>query len=169
MQSLVELISPGCNQWMDRCTGEHHCTTAGGSNSTMTPPPSCYPLLPVDFTPAPGVCTFTNGSCQFVNPCITWNNDCNYGADYECIAKKNHQPQNCTYYQQPPPPPKEECFPINGTCQQYNPCRKWAGFCNGPYQCITDVQYYRYIHGPQPACPAPPPGNHNIPPGECIY
>ena len=150
---------------MDLCTGEHHCT----SSSTVTLPPSCHPMLPPDFTPAPGVCTFTNGTCQFVNPCIMWNNDCNYGADYQCIARKNHQPQNCSYYQQPPPPPKDECFPINGTCQQYNPCRKWAGFCNGPYQCLTDVEYYKKMHGPQPICLPNTPEQPPLPPGECIY
>ena len=116
-----------------------------------------------------GVCTFINGSCKFVNPCITWNSnkEC-YGTDYQCTDKEHYQHRNCTFYEPPPPPPKAECLPINGTCQQYNPCRKWPGFCGGPYQCITDIQYYRYTHGPQPECPVPVPPRPN-PPGECIY
>ena len=123
-------------------------------------------LIPDNLTPAAGVCTFINGSCKFVNPCITWNKEC-YGTDYQCTDKEHYHYQNCSYYH-PPPPPKEECLPINGTCQQYNPCRKWPGFCGGPYQCITDIQYYRYTHGPQPECPVPVPPRPN-PPGECIY
>ena len=163
----VHSNSTDCVAWVDRCTGEHHCT-AGGGNSTNTStltPPNCYPPIPADLTPAPGVCTHINGSCQFVDPCVTWNKYC-YGADYQCTE----QPRNssCQYHPaSPPPPPKEECLPINGSCQQYNPCRKWPGFCGGPYQCITDIQYYRYTHGPQPGCPEPL--HHPIPPGECIY
>ena len=162
-----------CVAWVDRCTGEHHCA-AGGSNSTMTPPPfSCYPLIPADLTPAPGVCTLRNGSCQFVDPCATWNKQC-FGTDYQCTTKEQYQYHNCSSFYQPnpPPPPKEKCLVINGTCQEYNPCRKRPGFCNGPYQCITDVQYYQYTHGPQPGCPPPPsntPQPLQIPPGECIY
>ena len=161
--------STDCFAWVDRCTGEHHCTS---NSSTPAPPPSCHPLIPTDLTPAPGVCTLNNGSCQFVDPCATWNKQC-FGTDYQCTTKEQYQYHNCSSFYQPnpAPPPKEKCLAINGTCQQYNPCRKWAGFCNGPYQCITDVEYYQYTHGPQPGCPAPQntPQPPHIPPGECIY
>ena len=161
--------STDCFAWVDRCTGEHHCIS---NSSTPAPPPSCHPLIPADLTPAPGVCTLNNGSCQFVDPCATWNKQC-FGTDYQCTTKEQYQYHNCSSFYQPnpAPPPKEKCLAINGTCQQYNPCRKWAGFCNGPYQCITDVQYYQYTHGPQPGCPAPQntPQQPHIPPGECIY
>ena len=161
------VAGPMCKAWVDRCTGEHHCT-AGGGNSTNTStltPPNCYPPIPADLTPAPGVCTHINGSCQFVDPCVTWN-EC-YRTDYHCTTKAQYQNNTC-YYITRPPPPKEECLPINGSCQQYNPCRKWPGFCGGPYQCITDIQYYRYTHGPQPDCPVPEKPRQK-PPGECIH
>ena len=165
LTAFLIVTTQQCKQWVDHCTGEHHCT-AGSTNST---PPSCHPLIPDNLTPAPGVCTFINGSCKFVNPCVTWNpnEDC-YGTDYQCTDKEHYHHHNCTYYEPRPPPPKEECLPINGTCQQYNPCRVWPGFCGGPYQCITDIQYYRYTHEPQPECPVPVPPRPD-PPGECIY
>ena len=163
LPNYCTVSSQECKQWVDHCTGEHHCT-AGSTNST---PPSCNPLIPDNLTPAPGVCTFINGSCKFVNPCVTWNKEC-YGTDYQCTDKEHYNFQNCTF-RPPPPPPKEECLPINGTCQQYNPCRMWPGFCGSPYQCITDIQYYRYTHGPQPICPLPWPKPRPNPPGECIY
>ena len=151
-------VGSHCSAWVDRCTGEHHCT-AGGGNSTDPTPPSCYPPIPANLTPAPGVCTLVNGSCQFVNPC----KEC-YSSNTQCINK------SCDYQSSSAPPLKlTECLPINGTCQEYNPCRMWPGYCGGPYQCITDVQYYRYTHGPAPPiCPIPIPLRPK-PPGECIY
>lgn len=154
-----------CFAWVDRCTGQHHCTH--DNNSTTINNSSCFPLIPTGLTPAPGVCMFVNGSCQFVDPCVAWNKAC-YGAEYNCTTKAQVHNNSCGHYRPSPPPPKEECLPINGSCQWYNPCRKWPGFCGGPYQCITKVQYYRYTHGPQPSCPVPQ-QPQSRPPGECIY
>ena len=93
-----------------------------------------------------------------------------YGTNYKCLmADKSHK-DNCTFYEPAPPPPKTECVPINGTCREYNSCRIWEGFCGGPYQCVTDVQYYQYTHEPPPPmCPPPPWPLRSDPPGECIY
>ena len=164
---LVSAETLPCKQWVNQCTGEYHCTAGGNVDPT---PPNCpIPIpIPMGVTPAPGLCVLLNGTCQFVNPCITWR-EC-FG-DYQCTDENKYHNESCPFYP-PVPPPKEKCIPFSGTCMQYSPCIMWEDYCGGTYRCITDIQQYRFTQTPPPPCPptpSPTPQPQGKPPGDCIY
>ena len=131
------------------------------------PQPECPAVYPLTTAPPPGECLMVNGACQFTNAsleCATWLNSCQ---GYQCGSMSEWQgaaPDTMCQY----PLPDELCLPINNTCQWYNPCRSWRGFCQSGYNCGTADQYYQFLFGPQPPCPLPPSGwVPPDPPGEC--
>ena len=113
-----------------------------------------------------GVCQFTNAS----QDCTTWLNTCQ---GYQCGTESEYRafltaPGAVCPFGGQYPQPDDICVPINDTCQWYNPCRSWRGFCYSGYNCGTTDQYYQFLFGPQPSCAPPPPGwVEPIPPGEC--
>ena len=126
-------------------------------------------------TPPPGQCRLENGICQYAQPavtCDTWVPDCHFS--YSCgTTEERERTTNtdaaCASFGQDLPPPDMLCIPVNDTCQWYNPCRYWRGFCQSGYRCGTVEQYYAFIFGPQPLCVAPPEGwVEPLPPGDCI-
>ena len=160
--ALSSPASNSCTAWVDECTGVHHCSTRKGNSSG-----NCTVTIPPNLTPAPGDCLLVNGSCQFVDECAIspWHTGC-YGDGYSCTPKSEYHNISCGCGTDGLPPPKGTCQPIDGKCQWYNPCVKWAWYCGGPYLCLTDVEYYRIPKTPIPPCPLPP---DRRPPGECIY
>ena len=78
---------------------------------------------------------------------------------------------NCYPTYPTPPSPSSICVPVDGvSCDWYNPCRKWQGWCNGEYQCGTEADYAQFLNGPQPLCVSPQPNTTEpVPPGECVY
>lgn len=130
-------------------------------------------MYPLTTAPPPGECQVVDGQCQFTNTtleCTTWLNTCR---GYQCGTVAEYQAfleapgATCSFGGQYPQP-DDLCVPINNTCQWYNPCRAWRGFCWSGYNCGTTDQYYRFILGPQPLCSLPPPGwVEPHPPGEC--
>ena len=134
---------------------------------------SCPVPYPQTTAPPPGECEVVNGVCQFTNAsleCATWLNSC---TGYQCGSVSEYGafleapgpacPLGSQY-----PEPDDLCIPINDTCQWYNPCRSWRGFCWAGYNCGANAQYYQFILGPQPLCSPPPPGwVPPLPPGNC--
>lgn len=137
--------------------------------------PGC-PVSNVDPpTPPPGHrCLLINGTCQYAVSsleCTTSVQSCSDG--YICGptqgAKLNTNTVTPPVPNCEPPLPDMLCLPINDTCQWYNPCRYWRGYCFSPYQCGTADEYYAFMFGPQPLC-APAGGllTEPIAPGDCV-
>lgn len=137
------------------------------------PPPRCPTSNsdPVP-TPPPGQCRPVDGVCQYAQPIVTcdvWVPDCDYRYTCGTVEERERTTNRCGNFGQMPPDPDMLCIPVNDTCQWYNPCRYWRGFCLSGYQCGTVDQYYRWLFGPQPLCAYPPEGwVEPQPPGECV-
>lgn len=137
------------------------------------PQPGCPAIYPQTTGPPPGDCRPVDGMCQFTNAtleCTTWLNSCR---GYQCGSTSEYNaflasPGPVCSFGGQYPQPDDLCLPINGTCQWYNPCRTWRGFCLSGYNCGTADRYYQFRFGPQPLCALPPPGwVEPEPPGEC--
>ena len=158
-----------CREWLrnDCRSGQWVCTSVEEyERSHLGPQFGCPSLNLEPPTPPPGQCRLENGTCQYAQPAVTCNvsvSDCY--CSYTCNTNThttNHQNFRL-------PPPDMLCIPVNDTCQWYNPCRYWRGFCQSGYRCGTVEQYYAFIFGPQPLCAAPPEGwVEPLPPGDCI-
>ena len=134
-------------------------TTKGCSDDETDPP------IPA---PPPGQCAIVNDRCEFT----TSAPKCGFGktldsmCKYQCmeVNGSTHNDSNeCKYSRYPPP--DHLCVPMNGKCQEYNPCNYWGGIIFEPFYCGTFDDYYRYIFGhlPEPPLPVYP-----LAPGECI-
>ena len=162
-----------CRAWQLPCGNQDYtCTTEESYtlSSLYGPQLGCDDVFNATATPPPGECLLVNGSCRYSTNllnCTTWLPDCY--SEYQCgtfeADNNNESPTLCSNV----PPPNSTCIQINGSCQWYNPCRMWRGFCYNPWNCGTTSDYWAFVHGPQPICSLPPPGFvEPIPPGECI-
>ncbi len=126
---------------------------------------------PPEIPPPPGRCLLIDDVCQFD---FTSTLQCAFRRSlsdnclYKCVEVSESSPQdNCSFSRYPPP--DTLCVPMDGKCQEYNPCKYWEGLCLEPYMCGTVDDYYRFKFGPQPRCARPPAGYlEDVPPGECI-
>lgn len=137
-------------------------------------PQSVEPTVP---PPLPAShCEIVDGVCQFTNTtvnCTTWTHSCE--PQYECGTEEEEEislsemPPVCFSPNSPIPQPNRICVPNNDSCEWYNPCAMWQGFCQSSYRCGTLDEYYAFVNGPQPICSQPPPDwVPPTPPGECI-
>ena len=149
-----------------RCTSEE---TYGRFN--FGPQPGC-PTLPITVPQPSGKCRLVKGICQYTNSsleCATWVPSGDYRYICGSVAERDQALESKGSFIGNPPVPDQLCLPINGTCQWYNPCRFWKGFCSSPYRCGSIDDYLAFQFGPQPLCAPPPKGWVTpIPPGECI-
>ena len=164
-----------CRSWLFPCgSGTWTCTTDEQYwRFRRGPQPGCPAVYPQTTAPPPGDCQMVDGTCQFTNDtleCTTWLNSCQ---GYRCGSTSEYNaflasPGPVCPFGGQYPQPDDICLPINGSCQWYNPCRTWRGFCLSGYNCGTAAQYYQFIFGPQPICALPPPGwVEPEPPGDC--
>lgn len=126
-------------------------------------------------TRPPGQCTLLNGVCQYTQTtleCDVWVPDCDYRLMCGTVEERERTTNTdalCGGFGTQPPPPDMLCIPINDTCQWYNPCHFWRGYCSSGYRCGTADQYYEFVFGPHPLCARPPEGwAEPIAPGECV-
>lgn len=170
-----ESLPTPCRAYRSPCgTQEYVCTTEEQYQRSQIYGSPC-PVSAVTAPPPTEDCELVNGSCQFTNSslsCRTWLPSCEF--QYRCGSEENYTSyledsdgRVCNFVGGPVPPPSNTCIPINGSCQWYNPCRLWPGWCSGPYQCGTLSEYWAFVLGPQPAC-AWPPREQPLPPGDCI-
>ena len=155
---------------------EYACGTEESYQSSLHgPQPACPVVFNATVTPPPGQCLLVNGSCQYSTDllnCTAWLPECL--VEYRCGTFEAYS----NYLMESPPPcpfindiplPDMTCIQIDGSCQWYNPCNMWRGFCYSPWNCGTTSEYWAFVYGPQPICAPPPPGFvEPIPPGECI-
>lgn len=161
-----------CRSWLFPCgEGRWTCTTDESYwQFRYGPQPGCPAIYPQTTAPPPGDCQMVDGMCQFTNAtleCTTWLNSC---LGYQCGSTSEYSaflasPGPVCSFGGQYPQPDDLCLPINGTCQWYNPCRSWRGFCLSGYNCGTADQYYQFRFGPQPLCA--PGWVESDPPGEC--
>ena len=151
------------------------CTSVEEQQNYQFGPQLGCPALDVD-PPAPPTdqCRLVNGTCQYTQDTMECSiqlemRACDHnryfcteedlgGVVVDCFTQGNNYPY-----------PDMLCESINDTCQWYNPCRSWRGFCYSGYRCGSLSEYYAFLHGPVPLC-VPPPGElvEPIPPGECV-
>ena len=165
--------------WIFPCAGGvYQCTSQSIYASFIFGPQLGCPSLPnMTATLPPGTtCSLANNSCSFVadaQTCVSWLSGCDY--QYSCTTEVEFttavEEESCSFPFYPQPPsPSSVCVPVNGSCEWYNPCRSWQGWCGGEYQCGTEAQYAYFLNGPQPLCVAPAPNaTEPVPAGECVY
>ena len=142
-------------------TVEEYITYLAKGCSDETDPP---PIPP----PHPGQCAVVNDRCEFTTsaPKCEFRQFQLSMCQSRCMEVNNATPSNsaeCVKYSRYPPP-NHLCVPMNGKCQEYNPCYLWGGQGFDPFYCGTFDDYYGYRFGylPEPPSPAA------FPPGECI-
>ena len=164
---IVVVISEDCISWYNECDGVHECNSIADYNGSSS---DCLIKVPESLVPLPGDCVIINNTCQFVNPCVSWNKGCYY-LDYQCTSNDEYAEyvnSTTTDCLMTPPPADRRCLLINDSCQWYNDCIIWSKPCNNGYNCGDEIEYYKIINGPQLAqCYN---NNNTDPPvGECIY
>ena len=153
-----------CRSWLFPCGhGVWTCTT-----ELAYWEPGCPSVYPQTTAPPPGDCRMVGGACQFTNTTLECTTRLNSCQGYQCVSASDvTESPGCAFGGQYPQP-DELCLPINGTCQWYDPCVSWPGFCQSGYRCGSIDQYYQFMFGPQPICvPRPPNWVRPPPPGEC--
>ena len=165
--------------WIFPCLGGvYRCSSQNAyAASTIGPQPACPSLQNSTATPPPGVCSLANATtCSYVPDaptCVSWLSNCDY--QYSCTTEERfnttvEEGEDCFPHTPRPPSPNTVCIPVDGSCDWYNPCRKWQGWCNGDYRCGTVADYAQFVNGPQPICAYPPPNiTDPVQPGECVY
>ena len=120
--------------------------------------------------PPPGQCAVVNDKCEFTTSapkCAFRQFQSNY-CQFRCTEVNSTTPssdQDCIKNSRYPPP-DHLCLPMNGKCQEYNPCSYWpGGHGYDPFYCGTFDDYYRYVFDDLPVPPLPA---FPIPPGECV-
>jgi hypothetical protein len=175
--NLSSSVTP-CRTWISPCLGGVYLCSSQDiyARSFVGPQPACPSLQNATATPPPGVCSPANDSCAFVPDaptCVSWLSNCDH--QYSCTTEEGftaavEEGQDCYPITPRPPSPSSVCIPANGSCEWYNPCRKWQGWCNGAYQCGTEEEYAFFVNGPQPLCVLPPENaTQPVPAGECVY
>lgn len=172
----ILFMNPRCyREWLQPClSGRWVCTSEYVYQQSRHGFQLGCPVQADTPTPPPGVeCRVVNGTCQYTDSdleCTTWVPDCQFS--YTCgSVQERERTANQSHCGggQTPPLPDMQCLPINDTCQWYDPCYYWRGFCGGSYSCGNANQYYDFVFGPQPLCARPPEGwGEVLPPGECV-
>ena len=112
--------APNCTSWLSPCERQYRCTTVEEYMSETSTMPNCSLSTQV---PSPdSLCVAINGSCQWYNPCRTWQGHCWSG--YQCGSESDYW----TFYFGPQPlclprpfgfqtpPPAGKCIIQNGQC-----------------------------------------------------
>lgn len=164
-------------EWLQPClNGRWVCTSEYTyQRSLHSLQPGCPASEDVP-TPPPGLqCRVINDTCQYTDSdleCATWVPDCQFSYTCGSVQERDQASNqtNCGHLiGQTLPLPDTQCLPINNTCQWYNPCYYWRGYCGGTYQCGNANEYYSFEFGPHPLCAPPPEGwGEVVPPGECV-
>lgn len=175
MQS-IRAIMMSHRAWVFPCgRGSWICTTEAAYWAFIYgPKPECPALYPQTTSPPPGECQIVAGVCQFTTSasnCKAWvdplnGNKCGSVSEYVAFTNK-YGSLNLKGFSQYPAP-NQLCLPINSTCQWYDPCLCWRGFCTTDYICGSADEYYAFLYGPRPSCTLLPPGLiPYAPPGQC--
>lgn len=172
-----------CRAWRLPCHEQPWvCTTEEDYQRSLTGPQLGCPVFynPNDTNTPPGNCVMTEGVCNFTERdvgCQSWLPVCGYayrcGSDREYAqyleesASVNGTQCAFTGYV---PPPNGMCTFINGTCQWYNPCRRWedtrcSSNSSAP-MCGSHSEYWQYEFGVATPCSSPAP--EDPPPGPCL-
>ena len=175
LQNKISLVF--CRRWIVPCGGGiERCTTQEEYAAFVHgPQPGC----PVFENPTPvlqeGTCALVDGECRFTTDeptCVSWLPDCS--SLYTCTTEEDYFSRpNTTCLPFPLATHTSVCVPVDGECQQHNPCTIWQGHCGGEYMCGTQADFAYFNSNPIiPVCAAPDPLNprpNPVPEGECVY